>query len=174
MLDVLKITALGFRDLFRSRAALEAEITLLRHQLAILRRKSPNRIRLTNIDRVTVILIYRIWPELLRAVHVVQPATVIRWHRMRFKALWRWKSRPRGGRPKVTREIRDLIREMSRANPLWGAPRIHGELKMLGINIAQSTVAKYMIRHRGPPSQSWRTFVRNHCPSSNKMEQILV
>ena len=81
---------------------------------------------------------------------------------MGFRALWRWKSRPRGGRPKASKEIRDLIREMSLANPLWGAPRIHSEMKMLGIDIAQSSVAKYMVKRRGPPSQSWKTFIRNH------------
>ncbi|WP_395074137.1 helix-turn-helix domain-containing protein [Hyphococcus sp.] len=93
---------------------------------------------------------------------------------MGFRALWRWKSRPRGGRPKVSEEFRDLIREMSIANPLWGAPRIHGELKLLGIDIAQSTVAKYIIKRRGPPSQSWKTFIRNHSDCTAACDFLVV
>jgi len=90
------------------------------------------------------------------------PETVIGWHRRGFRAYWRWKSRRRGGRPRIEREIRDLIGPMSRDNPLWGAPRIHGELLMLGIEVAQSTVARYVTRRQGPPSQGWKTFLRNH------------
>src|SRR6266704_4826577 len=104
----------------------------------------------------------RIWPGLLDISRVVKPETILRWHRSGFKAFWRWKSRNRAGRPKVARELRDLIRRMSKENPLWGAPRIHGELLMLGFEVAQSTVSKYMVRGRRPPSQSWRTFLRNH------------
>ncbi|NOX96383.1 MAG: transposase family protein [Alphaproteobacteria bacterium] len=174
MLNIIKLGLLFFRDLFRSRVALEAEVTLLRHQLATLRRKSPNRIRLTRIDRIVLTLLCHIWPELLRAVHVVQPATVIRWHRMGFRALWRWKSRPRCGRPKVSKEIRDLIREISLANPLWGTPRVHGELKMLGFDIAQSSVAKYMAKRRGPPSQGWKTFLRNHADGIASCDFLII
>jgi hypothetical protein len=104
----------------------------------------------------------RIWPGLLDISRVVKPETILRWHRSGFKAFWRWKSRNRAGRPKVDRELRDLIGRMSKENPLWGAPRIHGELLMLGFEVAQSTVSKYMVRGRRPPSQSWRTFLRNH------------
>jgi hypothetical protein len=101
-------------------------------------------------------------PSLLGLTRVVQPATILRWHRCGFRAYWRWKSQARPGRPKVERELRDLIRRMSEENPLWGAPRIHGELLKLGFQVAESTVSKYMMRRRGPPSQAWRTFLRNH------------
>jgi transposase InsO family protein len=103
-----------------------------------------------------------LWPCLLGLVCVVQPDTILRWHRAGFRAYWRWKSRGYAGRPKVCRELRDLIVRMSKENPLWGAPRIHGELLKLGYEIAESTVSKYMIRRQGPPSQTWRTFLRNH------------
>ena len=101
---------------------------------------------------------------------VVRPETVIRWHRAGFRAYWRWISKPRRGRPKVPLEIRQLIRDMSLANPLWGAPRIHGELLKLGIAIGQTSVAKYMARRRGPPSQGWRTFLRNHADGIAAMD----
>ena len=93
----------------------------------------------------------------------MRPETVVHWHRQGFRLYWRWKSRSRcPGRPRIEPEIRDLIIEMHRTNPTWGAPRIHGELLKLGFSLAQSTVSKYMPRHRKPPSQSWRTFLRNH------------
>src|SRR5712671_1939098 len=104
----------------------------------------------------------RLWPSLLGAAKVVQPETILRWHRSGFKAFWRWKSRKRAGRPKIDRGLRDLIQRMSKENQQWGASRIHGELLMLGFEVAESTVSKYMMRHRGPPSQTWRTFLRNH------------
>jgi len=160
--DILRLLGLHLRDCFRSRKSLEAENTLLRHQLGVLQRKSPGRIRLTRFDRFIFTLLYKFYPEALYAIHIVRPETIIRWHRMGFKALWRCKSRPRGGRPKVSQEVRDLIHEMSLENHLWGAPRIHGELLLLGINVSQSTVAKYMVKHRRPPSQGWKTFLRNH------------
>ena len=103
-----------------------------------------------------------LWPSLLGLARVVQPDTILRWHRAGFRAYWRWKSRGRPGRPRVCRELRELIRRISKENPLWGAPRIHGELLKLGYEIAESTVSKYMIRRQGPPSQTWRTFLRNH------------
>ena len=174
MLVILKIFALGIRDLLRSRAALEAETALLRHQLATLLRKSPDRVRLTRLDRVALTLLARIFPELLTAIQIVRPETVIRWHRMGFRALWRWKSRPRGGRPSVSKETRTLIREMSLANPLWGAPRIHGELRVLGIMVAQSTVAKYMVKRRGSPSQGWKPFIRNHADDIASCDFLIV
>jgi hypothetical protein len=102
-----------------------------------------------------------LWPSLLGLSRVVQPDTILRWHRAGFRAYWRWKSRGRPGRPRISRELRELIQRMSKENPLWGAPRIHGELLKLGFEIAESTVSKYMIWRRGPPSQTWRTFLRN-------------
>jgi len=136
MWNLFHLFVLFLRDLFRSRKSLEAENIILRHQLGVLRRKSSNRIRLTRFDRLIFTLLYKFYPQALSAVHIVQPETVIRWRRMGFKALWRWKSRPRGGRAKVSKEVRDLIRDMSLANHLWGAPRIHCELKILGINVS--------------------------------------
>jgi hypothetical protein len=97
-----------------------------------------------------------------QAIKIIRPETVVRWHRVGFRRYWRWKSRSLGGRPKIDAELRVLIRRMSAENPLWGAPRIHGELLKLGFKVAQSSVAKYMVKRCGPPSQGWRTFLRNH------------
>jgi hypothetical protein len=124
-------------------------------------RKSP-RVWLRNIDRLILVWMYRLFPSILNAIIVVKPESVIRWHRRGFRAYWRWKSRRRGGRPRIDREIRDLIRRMNNENPLWGAPRIHSELLMLGIDVALTTVARYMTKRQGPPSQGWKTFLRNH------------
>jgi hypothetical protein len=147
---------------FTRRARLEAENLILRQQLVVLRCKSLTRVRLWNIDRLLLVCLYRLYPSLLDAIIIVQPETVIRWHRRGFRAYWRWKSCHIGGRPRIDSEIRALIRRMSRENPLWGAPRIHGELLMLGIEVAESTVGRYMIRRRRSPSQGWKTFLRNH------------
>ena len=117
---------------------------------------------LWNIDRLLLVWLNRLYPSLLDAIIIVQPETVIRWHRRGFRAYWRWKSRHVGGRPRIDCEMRALIRRMSRENPLWGAPRIHGELLMLGIEVAESTVGRYMVRRRRSPSQGWKTFLRNH------------
>ena len=143
---------------FKTQARLEAEIVLLRHQLNVLCRRVPLKPRLTVADRLLFVWFYRLFPSLLNAVTIVQPETVIRWHRAGFRLYWRWKSRSRGGRPKIPGEIRRLIREMSLANRLWGAPRIHGELLKLGIEVAQSTVAKYMVKGGRGRSQTWKTF----------------
>jgi transposase InsO family protein len=132
----------------------------LRHQLVVLQR-SVRKTRLKDRDRVLWALLSRFWTYWRKPLLLVQPETVIRWHRQGFRRYWRWKSRG-AGRPKVPLETRDLIREMSRANPLWGAPRIHGELMKLGIEISQAAVSKYMVRRRKPPSQTWRTFLSNH------------
>ena len=146
----------------RSHRALALEHLALRHQLAVLRR-SAKRPRLTNRDRILWVILSRFWADWRRPLTFVQPETVIRWHRRGFRLYWRWKSRPRWpGRQRVPKEVRDLIRGMSRSNPLWGAPRIHGELLKLGIMLSQATVSKYMVRHRRPPSQSWRAFLNNH------------
>jgi len=118
---------------------------------------------LTNRDRVLWITLARLWDDWRESLAIVQPETVIRWHKRGFRLYWKWKSRPRWmARRRVPREVRDVIRRMSRANPLWGAPRIHGELLKLGIKLSQATVSKYMVRHRKPPSQSWRAFLKNH------------
>ena len=135
---------------------------VLRQQIIVLRRTAPKRLGFNVVDRMILVGLYRLFPDVRSALAIVRPETVVRWHRAGFRAYWRWKSRPRRGRPKVPLKIRQLIREMSLANPLWGAPRIHGELLKLGIDIGQTSVAKYMARRRRPPSQGWRTFLLNH------------
>ena len=160
--------------LFRSRASLEAENLALRQQIIVLRRIAPKRLCFNRFDRLIFVSLYRLFPDLRDALAVVRPETVIRWHRAGFRAYWRWRSRPRRGRPTVPLEVRQLIREMSLANPLWGAPRIHGELLKLGIAIGQTSVAKYMARRRGPPSQGWRTFLRNHADGIAAMDLFVV
>ena len=159
---------------FKTRARLEAEIALLRHQLNVLRRQAPLKPRLTVADRLVFVWLYHLFPAVLNAVTIVQPETVIRWHRTGFRLYWRWKSRSRGGRPKIPGEIRRLIREMSLANRLWGAPRIHGELLKLGIEVAQSTVAKYMARSGRGRSQTWKTFLHNHVAGIGAMDFLIV
>jgi putative transposase len=136
----------------RSHHALALENLALRHQISVLQR-TAGRPRLTNWDRALWILLSRFWRNWRAPLTIVRPATVIRWHRAGFKRYWRWKSRPKTpGRPRVPKDVRDLIRSMSEANPLWGAPRIHGELLKLGIEISQATVSYYMIRRRKAPS----------------------
>ena len=159
---------------FKSKSRLEAENAALRHQLMVLRRKMRGRVRLTNNDRWFFIQLYRWFPSILQVVTIVQPETLVRWHRAGFRCYWRWKSRLRGGRPQIEAELHVLIRRMSIDNPLWGAPRIHGELLKLGFEVAQSSVAKYMIKRHGPPSQGWRTFLRNHAPDIAAMDLFIV
>jgi len=118
--------------------------------------------------------LYRLFPSILDAVTIVKPETVIRWHRRGFRAYWRWKSRRGSGHPGINREIRDLIRQISRDNPLRGAPRIHGELLMLGIEVAESTVSRYMDRRRQPPSQGWKTFLLNHSAGIASIDLFVV
>src|SRR6202166_4440751 len=149
---------------FKSKLRLEAENAVLRHQLNVVRRRLPGRVRLTNHDRWFLIQLYRWFPSILHVLTVIRPETLVRWHRAGFRCYWRWKARPLGGRPRIDAELRALIRRMSMENPLWGASRIHGELLKLGFEVAQSSVAKYMVKRRGPPSQGWRTFLRNHAP----------
>jgi transposase InsO family protein len=159
---------------FKSKGRLEAENAALRHQLIVLRRKMQRRARLTDSDRWFFIQLYRWFPSMLNALMIVRPETLVRWHRAGFRCYWRWKSRPRGGRPQIDTDLRALIRRMSIENPLWGAPRIHGELLKLGFAVAQSSVAKYMVKRRGPPSQGWRTFLHNHAPEVAAMDLFVV
>jgi transposase InsO family protein len=159
---------------FKSKSRLEAENAALRHQLIVLRRNVQGRVRLTNNDRWFFVQLYRWFPSILQVVTIVQPKTLVRWHRAGFRYYWRWKSRSRGGRPQIETDLRALIRQMSIENPLWGAPRIHGELLKLGFDVAQSSVAKYMVKRRGPPSQGWRTFLRNHAPNIAAMDLFVV
>jgi transposase InsO family protein len=156
------------------RERLEAENLALRHQVTVLRRSAPERLRLRGSDRFLFVWLYRLWPSVLGSIVIVQPETVVRSHRDGFKAFWRLKSRGTPGRPRVAKEIRDLTREVSRANPLGGAPRIHGELLKVGIDVAQSTVGKYMVKGRRPPSQSWKAFLRNHAEGIASIDFFVV
>jgi hypothetical protein len=159
---------------FMSKSRLEAENAVLRHQLIVLRRKLKGRARLTNNNRWFFVWMYRWFPTILKVVTIVQPETLVRWHRAGFRRYWRWKSRSRGGRPQIELELRTLIRQMSMENLIWGAPRIHGELLKLGFSVAQSTVATYMVKRRGSPSQGWRAFLRNHAPDFAAMDLFVV
>ena len=159
---------------FKSKSRLEAENAVLRHQLIILRRKMLGRVRLTGRDRWFFVQLYRWFPSILQVVTIIRPETLVRWHRAGFRCYWRWKSRQRGGRPQIETDLRSLIRQMGMENAIWGAPRIHGELLKLGFEVAQSSVAKYMVKRWGPPSQGWRTFVRNHVPDIAAMDLFVV
>ena len=174
MFAILHALGMFVADLFKSRSRLEAENLFLRHQLAIALRRAPPRFRLRGGDRALLIWMTRLWPSLIGAVQVVQPETILRWHRAGFKVFWRWKSRNRAGRPQIDRGLRDLIRRMSRENALWGASRIHGELLMLGFQVAQSTVSKYMVRCQNPPSQTWKTFLKNHAEAIAAIDMCIV
>jgi hypothetical protein len=161
-------------DLIRLRATLEAEIWTLRQQINVLRRTAPKKLSFSAIDRLVFIGLYRLFPKVCDALAILKPDTIVCWHHAGFRSYWRWKSRPCSGRPTVPLEIRRLIREMSIANPLWGAPRIHGELLKLGINIGQTSVAKYMARRRRPTSQGWMTFLHNHTDGIVAMDLFVV
>jgi putative transposase len=157
-------TVLGtLSAVFRSRAVLVLENLALRHQVGVLQRSPRKRPKLTSVDRWLWVCLSRIWSDWRSALAIVKPETVVAWHRAGFRLFWTWKVR-RGqpGRPVISRELRDLIRQMCRENPGWGAPRIHGELLKLGIDIGESSVGKYMLRCRKPPSQNWHTFLENH------------
>jgi hypothetical protein len=150
-------------SMFKTSAELRLENLALRQQLGVLRRSAPKRLRLTNADRAFWVSMKRVWARWDQVLMIVKPDTVLASHRKGFRLFWTWRVR-RGtpGRPNIPQEIRDRIRMISRNNPRWGAPRIHGELLKLGIEITEPTVAKYMVRHRKPPSQTWRTFLNNH------------
>jgi transposase InsO family protein len=152
---------------FKSKSRLEAENVALRHQVMVLRRQVGGRVHLTNLDRLFLVQLYHWFPSMRRVLAIIRPETVVRWHRAGFRCYWRWKSRPRGGRPQIDAELRALIRQMSIDNPLWGAPRIHGELLKLRIEDTWSSAG-------GPPSQGWRTFLRNHAPDIAAMDLFVV
>jgi hypothetical protein len=155
---------------FKSKSRLEAENAALRRQLIVLQRKVRGRVHFTSSDRLFFIQLYRWFPSLLKVITIMRPETIVRWHRAGFRRYWRWKSRSLGGRPQIEADLRALIRRMSIDNPLWGAPRIHGELLKLGFEVAQSSVAKYMVKRHAPPSPGWRTFLRNHAPDIAAMD----
>lgn len=150
------------RASIRTRATLQLEVLALRHQLQVLERARSRRVPLTRADRLLWVWLSRIWQGWRAANVIVKPETVLAWHRRGFHRSWRWKSRKRLGRPGVPPNVRALIRTMSEANPLWGAPRLHGELLTLGIDVNQATVAMYLAQWRRPPSQTWRTLLANN------------
>ncbi len=163
MCSIVIPVLIGLRSSLRSRAELQVEIAALHQQLAVLQRRLPTRPRLRPVDRFFWTWLARLWPGWRQTLVIVQPQTVLAWHRRGFRLYWRWKSRKRGpGRPEVSPDVRALIRKMSVSNPGWGAPRIHGELLKLSIDIGETSVGKYMVRRRKPPSQTWRTFLENH------------
>jgi transposase InsO family protein len=174
MIALLCFLVTLFASPLKSRSRLEAENAALRYQLIVLRRKVTGRVRVTNGDRLVFIQLYRWFPSVLKVITVIRPETLVRWHRAGFRWYWYWKSRSLGGRPQIDTELRALIRQMSIENPLWGAPRIHAELLKLGFEVAQSSVAKYMVKRRGPPSQGWRTFLCNHAPEVAAMDLFVV
>src|SRR5882724_429844 len=159
---------------FKSKNRLAAENAALRHQLIVLQRRVRGRVPLTSGDRLFLVQLYRWFPSILKAITIIRPETIIRWHRAGFRRYWRWKSGSLGGRPRIAADLRALIRQMSAENPLWGAPRIHGELLKLGFEVAQSSVAKHMVKRCGPPSQGWKTFLRNHAPDIAAMDLFIV
>jgi putative transposase len=162
MISVLLSLLQTVRGLARSRAALHLEVLALRHQLQVIQRSRPRRLCLVHADRWLWVWLSSVLTGWRTVLVIVKPETVIAWHRRGFPLFWTWKSRRRTGRPTVPSHVRALIRTMSEANPLWGAPRIHGEILKLGIDVCQATVAKYMVRRRRPPSQTWRTFLAVH------------
>src|ERR1035437_4054833 len=165
------VSLLSFRVC--SRASLELELIALRHPVAVLPRQRPGQLRLFSTDRLLWVWLYRVWPQVLNAMVLVKPATVVQWHRRGFQLYWRWRSR-RLGRPKMSTEIRDLIRRISLANRLWGAPRIHGELLKLDIKVSQATVGRYMPWRPKVPSPTWRSFLHNHLTEIAAIDMFVV
>ena len=163
-MGILKAVLVFLRAMLILKIHLAVENLALRQQLAVCK-QSVKRPKLRPRDRVFWVWLSRLWPNWRSALAIVQPESVIRWHRLGFKLYWRWKSRAgQPGRPPIEREIRDLIRRMSLENPTWGAPRILSELLLLGYDVAEGTVARYMALRRKPSSQTWRTFLDNHVP----------
>jgi len=172
-IGLLFLRALG--DCFKLQWRMEAEILILRHQLNVLQQRTPRRQRrLRWADRALFVWLYRCCPCIVGAITIVRPETLVRWHRKGFTAYWRWKSRSPGGRPRIAQEVRDLIRRMNLENPLWGATKIHGELLKLGIQVAQSTVSKYMVPRRGRPLQTWKAFLHNDADGIASIDLFVV
>jgi transposase InsO family protein len=174
MIAILKIFAAQVTLSVKSRAALQAENALLRHQIDILRRQAPKRIRCSRAERAIIKLFLRLWPRSARFICILHPKTVVRWHQEGFRLYWRWKSRVRRGRPRTSSEIRALVRQMSGDNPLWGAPRIHGEMLKLGFDVSQATVSRCMPKRSPNPNQSWKTFLRNHLDCTAAIDFLVV
>jgi len=151
------------RVFFLSRQETALEILALRQQVAVLKRKRP-RPQLNPWDRLFWTTLRQVWSRWAEVLIIVKPETVVGWHRAGFRLFWRWRSRARGGRPKITAELRALVRRLAEENPTWGAPKIHGELVKLGFVVSERTVARYLrrLRRRGDTGQRWHTFLTNH------------
>jgi hypothetical protein len=162
------------RTLFLSSATLQLEIVALRHQLNVMRQSQRGRVHLNRADRVFWVWLAKIWSGWRSALVIVKPETVVAWHRKSFRLYWKWKSKCGPGRSEVSAEVRALIHKMCLANPIWGAPRVHGELLKLGIEVPETTVAKYLPRNRKPPSQAWQTFLKNHAQQLVSVDFFLV
>ena len=163
MLQFILALLAAIRVFFRSRGDTALEVLALRQQVAVRKRKRP-RPRLNGLDRFFWTALRRGWPRWTDVLVIVKPETVVGWHRAGFRRYWRWRSRPRGGRPRITNEIRALVRRMAEENPTWGAPKIHGELQKLGFAVSERTVARYLrrVRRRGGPGKRWLAFLQNH------------
>ncbi|MCK4560909.1 MAG: integrase core domain-containing protein [Calditrichia bacterium] len=162
-----------FRLIFKNRNNLIFENLALRQQLAV-QRRNIKRPCLRNRDRFFWALLSQIWTDWKSTLLIVKPETVVKWHRQGFKLYWRWKSKSKPGRPRISKEIRDLIKRMVHENPYWGAPRIHSELYLLGYDIAESTISKYLLRTPQPPSQTWKTFLKNHVDQTASIDFFTV
>jgi len=171
----LPLLVAAVSSVLKTRAALQLENIALRHQIGVLQRSAKKRPTLSAADRLLWVWFSRIWPDWRFSLVIVKPETVIAWHRKAFRLFWTWKiRRGKPGRPALAREFRDLIHRMSRENPGWGAPRIHGELLKLGIEVGETSVSKYLVRSRKPPSQTWRTFLDNHLSSIVSVDFFVV
>ena len=174
MSNYFQMLLLGFASVFKSRARITAEIMVLRHRVMVLERRHRGQIKLNRLDRVILAWLSRAVPAVRDAIIIVKPETVLRWHRQGFRAFWHWKSGSRGGRPSVDGDLRRLILRLAAENPLWGAPRIHGELLKLGFEVAQSTVSKYLRQRPWPKGQSWKTFIENHKDAMTAIDLFVV
>ena len=171
--DWVRIAVWGLRSGLRSRRTLALENVALREQLMVLRRQKA-KVRLKDRDRVFWIWLRRVWPGWRQALVLVEPATVVGWHRRGFRAYWRWRSRPKGGRPRIDPSVRGLIRHMWSSNPTWGAPRIQAELHKLGIEVSDSTVRRYRPGRPRQASPNWRSFLENHLGDIAAMDFFVV
>jgi putative transposase len=163
VLEIILSFLVALRVFFRSRSDTALELLALRQQVAVLKRKRP-RPTLNSLDRLFWTTLRHFWSRWSDVLVIVKPETVLGWHRAAFRFYWRWRSRPRGGRPKITEEIRTFIRRLAAENPSWGAPKIHGELQKLGFVVSERTVARYLRRlhRRGDPGKRWLAFLQNH------------
>jgi len=173
MLLILKLIFTLIRTLFKSKEFLIMELMAKSQQLSVYE-NTIKRVKLKNTDRKFWVTLSRIWPEWKRALVIVKPETVIRWHRKGFKYYWKWLSRRKSGRPVINWKLIKLIRKISRENPFWGNMRIRDELKFLGIAISLNTIKKYRFKHPSPPSQNWKTFLKNHMESTISIDMFTV